>query len=1506
MNYLYNKTLVKNHFFNTDVIDKNNKQKTIYQLISENENLITFTEKNDNNNNNNNTESVSISFFGRAYNSTGRLFCPNVDYLRKDIHEFIGNVLSKRQYLNGSMVIRRNILKIQHVILDFDLKKTPILKPRNKINIQEFRTYNEKRNTSFEQKFIYFNDNNQIKKLNINFIIYEILILLRNLGIEDDIYIMGKRGGCFEKGFHIEVPSFLMNYHDLVIFYEIIHSFIKNDDFFDATLNYSAFGSTKLDGDSVYLPYCCFNRDNDLVYEKIMFENLKSAFDFFNIFKPLAKEENNVHYFDVIFKKVLTSSSKEKENVITMMEENETRLKRKIQNLDNTIPEEYYRRDDNNDKSNLEKIRDIIKNDKENIKAADAMDAERELLLQYSFCERHEKKTTAQILRIGDLSISGRVFQIYKVFSRELMKRVKKCDDVSIMYRYRYSKRSTCYRCQPPNEKFSFLDHQSYIVNIINKLTKYPNTLNKSFIFGEIKNGTVIIIGENEKEKDEANEKKGNDGNNNNNNFIFDPRDIIFSDRHIFDLYDFKDLEFTIHFLISGYFSCLDTTLSTTRRLMVDWLWLLGDATERDIILNFLQIYNHVRRNSRMVNFSIDWIRLSLKHLIVNKNVIRFEDAVSIIRKIKKRYFLEDKQVLGQFAKKKIFNVRDATHHFAVPNVITAAILMCSNEAIIYELLAIYRPIVLIGNGTDNDNDNNNKTQKSSNNKNDGGGATKKKKSSSSSPFSTDDNNKIITWDGSKWKRCQYTANSVCFQSKEIYYIANIYSQITAFRREMKKENMGNGGYVDDINFFIKNVIIKRWNNDNQNNNNKEGDDYLPDPLHCINVNNIILNQILHKIAAYWAKTEIFTIPSLFITILLPDKYILAGLSLENNELITIKPIPMYFFKESIANESDYNCYDGNDSNNIDELLAHIKRCSFLNGQFFPLVRKILNKNKNIRLKKGGNVNKRDDVYQNLLLRKLNEKKKLNNDNRDDVLFDDVSYSSSGTGGNISCFPGIDDVDPQRGGGGEDEKKRKIETKRDLHLYLTEEQCKREETIDLIKLTKYFTLKQIANSYGDMIDVYDLLPPEKKKSRKKLLKLIKQYVKGTETEKMENLNERVTTLANCYEVIAKYDVRSAGFPRDIPTEEMTVVECDCALTRVCISLLQTFSYDIPLFLYFLRLILRATCSDNNDFINKLIHIFLGETNSGKTTVLHLTLSAVGHLAGILSPHTTNHSSTIDRYHDLSKSYSFAKFWYMDEIANKPFNRQLINQITGNSRVFIRANYESGNNVKLASTILIFGNNKPTFTEQCSALINRLRYISFRSKFDSKSPINFKLCNFPKLKIYDDANYQSLLRLGMKALFLHATCSSHSSSPFYLYDTLFLGEMETTQNMIVSNKLYSPINEIIEKIFLICNLIEDSEYVLTQKRMTFLLNGFDIMNKLDIPSISDAITFISKKYPLSIIEDKSLLERCQVEFRDVSVFYGIREINVLDNDDRISYARKRKMDDHSFTKRQKKY
>ena len=1865
-------------------------KRPIYQLIKDDENIITY-------NDNNSGGSVSISFFGNVPNSTGRLFCPNVEYLRNEIHNYVGKTLSKQGHLNGSMVVQRNHLKIQHFCLDFDLKNSLIPQSRVKMNIEDFKSYIKLRKSNphtLEYKFISTKKVDDKRKdiiatsttasseqdedddeeeeedergekllLNINYIIYEIIILLRYLGIsDDDIFILGKEGGCFEKGFHIEIPSFLMNYHDLALFYEIIHSFIKNDEFLDATLNYSAFGSTKLANGKggVYLPYCCFlSQNNHIICEKAMFASFKDAFNFFNIFKPLIKSERNIHYLDIIYKKAISSK---KEKVLNLIQENEQRLKRKKCDLDTTIPYKYQKRHYLDGKSNneetiidVEMIQDLIrtdtrekkkkrKNDKnEAFFIDDDDDDDDDDPLSY-FCENH-LKNALRMVHIADLFISGqKVYKIFKLFLPALMRRTKMYDDVQETYRLKNSSTSchnSCYACRP-KEKYLEENQQQrayYHLRIIsNVLKKYPNTLDPLFIFGEGTNRTVIINqrrGGDYQQSNNNNNNNNNSNNNNNNrpktgkrrNLIFYQNDNIFSDKHVINLYKFRDFEFTIHFLIAGYFSCLfdenaastsssssssslsSSTLTITK-MLVDWLWFLGEWNDNDknndleeddnddgdgdydqgeeeeeeeeedddeigatdnnnnnnnnnnddeiededdddddviemdddegicnrrggggeeedyeeeeyggdgerrgraggsgkrrkkdigkknknknkkkkrrsddynnndpgYISNFLQMYNHVRYNSKSINFSINWIHLCLKHLIVTKNVIGFEEALTIVRKMegesyRDKVFLleEDLIVLRKFAKKQNFTIRGATHDVVIPNIISAAILLSNNESIIYELLAIYVPIVLTGNNnnnSNNDNDdgrNNNKSRK--NHHNDGGRINTKGKSSSSTKKNHVSfiDNKIVIWDGSKWKRYHNGSSNatISFHLPEIYYIANIQNQISSFKRELRKENEKRAkknnenknknadktkennnnnnninGKDDNNNHFnvdayIKNVIIKQWYNNNNNNNhhkdhynnnnnnNGGGDDYyddddderdnnnnnlIPDRIHCISVNNITLNQILHKIQAYWAKTEIFSVPSLFITILLPDRYVLAGMSLlKNNQLITIKPVPMYF-QEHVETVDCGGVYDNNDNNNsnvnnnLDHLLNHVGCCSFLNNQFFPLVKRILrraqkkqNKTKKKREKKqsGGLEKKRKDgknnnnnnnnkstgkcgggdsgddnnidVYDdddeqekeeeeeeegrgggggeiisdyynycpnqhnNQQNQQSNNNNDNNNNNNNNVLFgesyyynnDDDNNFGGGLGGNVLLLinpltsnnnNNDDEKKKQREKllrakeGGKKEKRRRkkrIETKRDLHLYLTEDQCKREETMALIKLTKYFIIKQVANSFGDMMDVYRLLSPKRKIMKNNLSRVIDQYLNNTtREERNKTLNHRICVLADCYETIAKDNVSCVSFPPDIPARDMTEVECDCPLTRVCISLLQTFSYDVELLLYFFRLILRATCSDSNDFINKIIHIFLGETNSGKTTILQLFLSVVGNQAGILSPHTINHSSTIDRYHDLAKSYSFAKFWYMDEIANKPFNRQLINQITGNSRLFIRANYDSGNNVKLASTVLIFGNNKPTFTEQCSALINRLRYISFRSRFDSNVPVNFKWCQFPKLKITD--RYQRHLELGMKALFLHAIChaSCRLSSPFYLYDHLFLGDLETTQNITLSTQFYSPIVDIVDNIFLICDIVEDSTYGLTQKRMTYLLNGLDVVNRLNISSISDAITFISKKYPLIIIKDASLLDKCEDGFRDESVFCGIKEINIAVNDDRITYTKRKKMDDYS--------
>lgn len=1424
MNCLYSQTLINSHAFNKDVAaaaadstKKKIKSKPIYKLLSDNQNLISFNDNNNNNNNIGSDELISTSFFGQSAFSTGKLFFPNVEYLRNDVHAFTSRVFSKSFHLNGSMVIQRSRLKYQHFCLDFDLKKKPLSRPPRRMSLGDFASYCAKRNgdenASLERNFVYGGDNDAASRdlLNVNYIVYEIFSLLRHLGVKDDIYVLGKRGGCFEKGFHVEIPSFIMNYHDLAIFYEIVHGVIKNPEFFDATLNYSAFGSTKSDEDGVYLPYVCLTKENEMVCEKAMFPDSKSAFDHFNIFKPVQRGEKTLRYLDVVFQ---NATSPDKEAVAEMLKNlEETRFdegEEKKRN-DTTIPGPNGQRGATIDELKL--IRDVILRDQ---RRGDTI----------PFCKKHKK--SRKVLHFGDLIVSGKIkYKIFKIFSPELLSsRVASCDEVRDVYQLFSSSR--CYACDPPKRKFSLDDQRRYDVSIKNVLKMYPNSLDKSFIFGKV-NGTIVVSAEsennNDNDDDDADEKK---------NVIFHPNDDIFSDRHILDLYALKDFESTIHFLVAGYFTRLTTTES-----MIDWLWHLGKKAtafeKKDIaLLNFLQIYNHVRCNSKRISLSIEWILVCLKHLIVTKNIIRIEEALCVARRMEKgtenrsRWDRVHVATLTNFAQRRIFTVRGATRDVVIPDIITAAILFCSNEAVIYELLALYRPIILTGNqtttsaGDETSNDNDGKAKNSNRGK---------RSSSSSSSISTADD-KIVIWDGSKWKKYQRNNSNVMlpFHLPEFYYVANIHSQITAFRRELKKENAkktdnddkdNNNNVVDDETLdLLIDEIIRRW---------YRKDSTLPDRLHCLNVNNNNgVNQMLHKIAAYWAKTEIFSVPSLFVTILLPEKYVLAGLSLaRNDELVSIKPIPMYF-QEAVDDNGD-KIYD---NTTIDAVTHHIKSCPFLNDQFFPLVRKLLRK------KKGGRRHcpKTHDSFQ---------------------------------------------------------------TKRDLHLHLTERQCQRKETMSLIKLTKYFTLKQVANSYGDMMDVYNLLP--KKREKKLLYAMIERYQKSTVEERSNSLGERVNVLAECYESIGRHHAASAGLPRDIPAGDMTVVDCDCPVTRVCVSLLQTFSYDVESLLYFLRLILRATCSNSEEFVNKIVHVFLGETNSGKTTLLQTILSVVGNQAGILSPHTVNHSSTLDRYHDLAKSYSFAKFWYMDEIANKPFNRQLINQITGNSRLFIRANYEAGNNVKIASTILIFGNNKPTFSEQCFALINRLRYMSFRSRFDSHSPVNFKFCQFPKLKIHD--RYQRQLEIGMKALFLHAVChSSHPSSPFYLYDNLFFGDMKLTPNIAISTKMYSPINDIVDSIFLICNLVEDADCALSQKRLSHLLDGLDALHRLNISSISDAITFVSQRYPLTIIQNTLLPDNNE---GDTSVFRGIREVNVLDNDDRITYAKKRKMDEDGYGKRAKR-
>ena len=1398
--------------------------------------------------------SIPINFFGKLPNSTGSLVCPSLEYMRRDVHTFVQKIFSDVGCLWGSMVIQRKFLDYQHFCLDFDLKKIAPPPPKDVVKVEDYDQFIKTRRKTDEYLFCKGTSTSH-KDLNINYIIYEIVYRLRCLGIQYDIYVLGKSGGSFERGFHIEVPELVMKYHDLIIMYEILHREIKNEIFFDPSQNYSAFGSTKSNVENVYLPYCCFSLDRGIICNQPLFPDRNIAFDFFNIFKPCPADQK-CHSISIFLK----GSAPCYKPIVTMeLEENEKRIinHNKTKDIDRTIPEEVWVESLTTSLSKFENSVNIIQN---TIK----MDRENSRNVELK-CPTSPHQT--YIHHFGNLiTPKGDKYKAFKIFFSEALQKseARRCGDVENFYIYDGS--DTCIICNKA-QLFPRNGGENYNVSLYTISKKYQNTKQKDAIFGNC--GDVTII------HDDRDAERNHIHNSRVDGVSVVLQDPIFKDAHIIDLMDSRRLQHTVHFLVAGYFLCLKKQGHVIIERLLRWLWLLADCFDKNnnIVYDFLQIYNHLNRNVHMLYLSKEWIVMCLKYFIIKKNVIGIEEAVTIIKAIESpRKFTEDVAVLEKFGNKNIFTIRGATNRIVIPDIIVAAILMGgNNEAILYELLSIFRPIIQMDNHRYSKDDEPDKTEERKENT--------KKKAAGNTKKTIKKTNEIFMWDEVSWKKCQLTTNSaISFHFPEIYYIANIRSHVEQFKFQIRKEKQKReemtAANLDD---YIKKRLLSNWKKDGElvGANEKVDKESVSMRFHCTQGknSNSIISEIINKIETFWAKTVIFNTPPLFSTILLPDTYVISGFALKGNELVTVRPLPMYF--QENLNEFDETL----DENFMETVLMHMNKCQFLHAQFFPIIRRIL--------KKKGEINKENKTRKgkSRSYKATDQDREMRASSSQGVLRMS-GVNIPGEGGNVcsSDIP-LPEIDANNAPSFDEI------TKADFHLTLTEQLCQMNETFDLIKLTKYFVLRQVANSHAEMVEVEKRVPDNEMKFL--IRNILAKYCRFGVDERNNTLQERIKVLANCYQSIARHNSLSFSMPTDLSALDMKPVFCNCPVTNAFFCLLQTFSYDVLSLIYFMKLILRASCGCV-DYRCKCLHIFQGSTNSGKTTLLQLILSVFGNQAAILSPNTINTTSVTDRQHDLSRGQSFARFWYMDEIPNRPFNRHLINQITGSSRVFIRANYEAGSNVKLASTILIFGNNKPTFTEQCPALISRLRYMSFRSRFDSNNLVNFKMSQFPKLHF--NTEYQRMLEVGMKAIFLHATChaSRVNPSPFYLYDNLFIGDLELTENMRLSTRIYSPINDIIEHIFGICNITENENCCLTHKRMKHLIKELDVLPRLNIASVSDAMDFISEKYPTLRVDMESMAGKCDEDCMDEVLFYGLMEVDVEENNERIVGSRRKRM------------
>ena len=636
----------------------------------------------------------------------------------------------------------------------------------------------------------------------------------------------------------------------------------------------------------------------------------------------------------------------------------------------------------------------------------------------------------------------------------------------------------------------------------------------------------------------------------------------------------------------------------------------------------------------------------------------------------------------------------------------------------------------------------------------------------------------------------------------------------------------------------------------------------------------ISLVTVIGNILAYWKGVSPFSFPSTMWKF--NDCSFLTGINKNvgrgggEGELIDILPLPMYKTRPKNSSSCEEMCLD---SYQTDELVRHMNFCPFVQHQLFPLVRQILKKAGDATHEHQITTHKRGEIMRSVI-----DSRDTFTDNFDDVNVRaemEVDGNHQGVGDARSTIPCRMDKFLS-------ERRRLTQlTKDQYHTEFVETNDNSEEVGELIKLVKHYVLKQMCSSVKDLTNVLHQCGSDR------LKEMISKYKSlQTHVQKKEDEPQRMQILSSVLHDLLRSHPQTAQLS-DIDPHQMTVVGCNCPVSYAFINLLQTFSYDVVALRYILSVILSAVCFGNK-LKEKQVYFFLGNTNSGKTNFLRQLLSVLGGMAGIISPHTAYHGSSQDRIHDLGKSGDTARFWYMDEIGQKPFNRQLINQITGNSPLFVRTNYSEGKMIQLAPSIFIFGNNSPTFNENCPALMERLRFFTFRSQFNSKTPICFKYSRFPQLESY--GKIQEVLTRGLAAILLHCVCSASSNSPFYVYD--MMTSIDIPNNVRDSSVMYSPVTGVVKTILQKCGIEEEPSGVITVKRLVHLLKNLNVLKYLNISSTNDALKFIDYLYPTSMVRNDAI--HCPSEHKDdcrnhTAIYQGLLETDMYKNNEKILAA-----------------
>ena len=635
--------------------------------------------------------------------------------------------------------------------------------------------------------------------------------------------------------------------------------------------------------------------------------------------------------------------------------------------------------------------------------------------------------------------------------------------------------------------------------------------------------------------------------------------------------------------------------------------------------------------------------------------------------------------------------------------------------------------------------------------------------------------------------------------------------------------------------------------------------------------NTISVNTIVNNIQTYWRGVRLLSHP--FMLWKFRDCCFIIGGYDEEIGLLDIAYLPQYSNCEQQRQGDDYdnNINDDNDDDDnylssleINELVKHINHCSFVQKQLYPLMKHDLRESYERTLQL--------DYEKRLLigteLRKIINARNQFTDNFDKIdtqIEMEIISGSCGTHdarSQIKC-----DMSQVLS-----EKRRLAQLSRDQYHTETVEKEWSQNKREIVKLVKYFVLYQMTESVKDTRDIW-------LQSHSVELKRVIDS-----NEKKEVLMKK---LAEVIFDILKSHPQTAHISDDLEPQEMTEITCNCPVAYTFLSLLQTFSYDTSAIKYVLRLFMASICYGHK-LKNKYVNFFLGNTNSGKTQFLNLILSVIGHMAGIISPHTAYHGSSQDRIHDLGKMSETARFWYMDEIGFKPFNRQLLNQLSGKSPLFIRTNYTDGQlKTNLAPSIFIFGNNAPVFNENCPALMERLQFFTFKSQFNSKTPVCFKYSRFPQLCYY--TKMQKYLKKGMTAIFLHTLISNNS--PLYLYNDLNNPTTLLPSNVSDSTVMCSPIITVVRQILQKCGIIEEPTGVITVKRVIHLISNLTgLLKYIRVSSPTDALKFLDYLYCVSKIDNNVIScpdSHKELGKRYTTVYQGLLEKNIWENEEKIS-------------------